>query len=60
MIIGNCNLYLGQIDNLKGIYEGSSCEFKCGCVKKDDVQIVKEEANFCEGSDILVELQSCI
>ena len=27
MIIGNCNLYLGRLDNLKGIYEGSSCEF---------------------------------
>ena len=28
-IIYNCNLYLSRLDNLKGIYEGSSCEFKC-------------------------------
>ena len=51
MIIGNCNLYLGRLDNLKGIYEGSSCEFKCDedVCKKYDVQIVKEESEFCEG-----------
>ena len=60
MIICNCNLYLGRLDNLKGIYEGSSCEVKCGCVIEYDVRIVKEESEFCEGSDILVELQSCI
>ena len=29
-IIYNCNLYLSRLDNLKGIYEGSSCEFKYG------------------------------
>ena len=31
-IIYNCNLYLGRLDNLKGIYEGSSCEFKKECM----------------------------
>ena len=60
MIIGNCDLYLGRLDNLKGIYERSSCEFKCKIVKEYDVRIVKEEREFCEGSDILVELQSYI
>ena len=28
--------------------------------KEYGVQIVKEECEYCEGSDILVELQSCI
>ena len=46
MILSNYNLYLGRLDNLKGIYEGSSCEFKCGCEKEYDVQIVTEESKF--------------
>ena len=51
MIIGNCNLYLGRLNNLKGIYEGSSCELKDKkmCVKEYDVRIVKEESESCEG-----------
>ena len=36
-IIYNCNLYLSRLDNLKGIYEGSNCEFIYGSVKLWDI-----------------------
>ena len=41
-IIYNYNLYLSRLDNLKGIYEGSSCEFKYGSMN------VKKQADMIE------------
>ena len=41
-IIYSCNLYLSRLDNLKGIYEGSSCEFKYGSMN------VKKQADMIE------------
>ena len=34
-IIYNCNLYLSRLDNLKGIYEESICEFKNGWINDE-------------------------
>ena len=45
-IIYNCNLYLSRLDNLKGIYEGSSCEFKYGSM--DGSMNVKMQADMIE------------